>query len=327
MLKMGIFGEAVGRSAQDMDGLGEVKRSVGSRVGDGGVRTGLRNAMTVDVEEHFQVSAFERHVSRDDWCRLPSRVEKNVDRILELFSDSGVKATFFVLGWVGERHPSMVRRIVDAGHELGSHGWDHVRIGCLSPSSFREDVSRTKLVLEDLGGVPVIGYRAPSFSINSTTAWALPTLEDVGYQYSSSIVPIRHDLYGMPGAPRFSFVPTSCRRLQEVPVTTAQLFGLNLPSGGGGWFRLFPYWYTRSVFASINRKRSRSGIFYFHPWEIDPDQPVPKGLPAKSRFRHCVNLRRTYGKLLRLLSDFSWDRMDKLFLGDNRRHGASARTG
>lgn len=274
----------------------------------------VRNAMTVDVEEHFQVSAFEGCIPRRDWCRWPSRIERNVDQILDLFSSSGVQGTFFVLGWVGERHPSMIRRIVAAGHELGSHGWDHTRVGSMAPAAFRDDVSRTKASLEELSGAPVVGYRAPSFSINANTAWALPILEDVGYQYSSSIVPIRHDLYGMPNAPRFWFVPANCRRLREVPIATARLFGVNFPGGGGGWFRLFPYGYTRLVFSELNRRRLRSGVFYFHPWEIDPDQPLPKGLSLKSRLRHTVNLRRTHARLLQLLSDFSWTRMDKLFL-------------
>ncbi|QIB67532.1 DUF3473 domain-containing protein [Kineobactrum salinum] len=270
------------------------------------------NAMTVDVEDYFQVSAFERHIQRSAWDSTPMRVEANVDRILALFEQNGVRATFFTLGWVAERHPAMVRRIVAAGHELASHGWEHIRVTTQQPEAFREDVSRTKSVLEDIGGVAVSGYRAASYSIGAGNLWALDVLADAGYVYSSSIAPIRHDLYGMPEAPRFAFAAAG-GRLTEIPVTTLTLAGRNINCGGGGWFRLFPYGFSRWALRRINRTEGESGLFYFHPWEIDPQQPRPEGLPARTRFRHYLNLGRMEQRLQRLLGDFRWDRMDCVF--------------
>lgn len=275
----------------------------------------LRNAMTVDVEDYFQVSAFEGHVGRADWDSTPLRVEANVERILELFDRHAVKATFFTLGWVAERQPGLVRRIVAEGHELASHGWEHVRVNTQQPAAFREDVLRTKALLEDLGGVPVHGYRAASYSIGRDNLWALDELADAGYRYSSSIAPIRYDLYGMPEAPRFAFAAAG-GRLTEIPVTTLPLAGRNINVAGGGWFRLFPYGFSRWALRHINRREGHSGLFYFHPWEIDPDQPRPAGLPPRTRFRHYLNLKRTLPRLDRLLADFRWGRMDEVFARD-----------
>jgi polysaccharide deacetylase family protein (PEP-CTERM system associated) len=277
----------------------------------------ITNAMTVDVEDYFQVSAFEQAIDRSEWDSLPCRVEANVDRILALFDQSDVKATFFTLGWVAERYPAMVKRIVEQGHELASHGWSHTRVTELSPQQFKEDIASTKTLLEDLGGKPIRGYRAPSYSIGETNLWALDVLADVGYQYSSSIVPIRHDLYGMPDAPRFAF-DAADGRIREIPVTTLPVGGRNFNCGGGGWFRLFPYGLSRWALQKVNEEEQQAGIFYFHPWEIDPDQPRPDGVGIKSRFRHYLNLQKTYGRLEQLLQDFKWGRMDDIFLGENR---------
>ena len=279
--------------------------------------TVIVNAMTVDVEDYFQVSAFERHVSRDDWERIPCRVEANVERILQLFRDKGIKATFFTLGWIARRYPAMVKRIVDEGHELASHGWEHVRVTNQDPEAFRQDVVRTRALLEDLGGAPVRGYRAASYSIGARNLWALEVLADAGYEYSSSIVPIRHDLYGMPDAPRFAF-RAAHDRLLEIPVTTLEVAGRNVNFGGGGWFRLFPYRLTRWALHKVNREEGQPCIFYFHPWEIDPGQPRMKGIGARTRFRHYLNLDRTFSRLERLADDFRWDRMDRIFLGAER---------
>lgn len=270
------------------------------------------NAMTVDVEDYFQVSAFEPHIQRAAWETTPLRVEANIDHILALFEEHNVKATFFTLGWVVERLPGMIRRIVAGGHELASHGWEHIRVTNQQPTAFREDVIRTKSLLEDIGGVPVRGYRAASYSIGADNLWALDVLADAGYHYSSSIVPIKHEFYGMPEAPRFAFSAAN-GRLTEIPVTTITLAGRNINCGGGGWFRLFPYGFSRWALRRINEAEGRSGLFYFHPWEIDPDQPRLEGLELKTRFRHYLNLSRMERRLLRLLGDFHWDRMDRVF--------------
>lgn len=271
------------------------------------------NAMSVDVEDYFQVSAFERHVPRADWDRIPRRVAANVDRVLDLFAERNVRATFFMLGWVAERHPDMVRRILGAGHELASHGYSHVRVVNQDARAFREDVTRTKKILEDAGGVRVRGYRAASYSIGAKNLWALDVLAETGHDYSSSIFPIRHDLYGMPEAPRFAFRHHGDGIL-EVPVTTVALGKRKVPCGGGGWFRFFPYSFTRWMLRRVNGVDRESCVFYFHPWEIDPGQPRQRGLAPKTRFRHYLNLSRMEGRLRRLLADFHWDRMDRVFL-------------
>jgi polysaccharide deacetylase family protein (PEP-CTERM system associated) len=269
----------------------------------------LVNAMTVDVEDYFQVSAFEGHVDRADWDRLPCRVPRNVERILGLFDEAGVKATFFTLGWVAERYPELVRRIADEGHEVASHGWSHVRVTQQAAAAFREDVTRTKALLEDVTGKAVKGYRAASYSIGEANLWALDVLRETGHRYSSSIFPIRHDLYGMPDAPRFAFRPAA-EGLVEFPVTTVRLANRNWPCSGGGWFRLLPYTVSRWGLRRVNEVDGQSAIFYFHPWEIDPEQPRQQA-SAKARFRHYLNLKRMEGRLRRLLNDFTWGRMDE----------------
>lgn len=272
------------------------------------------NAMTVDVEDYFQVSAFEKHVKKSSWDTIPCRVEDNVDRILELFESKKVRGTFFTLGWIAQRYPAMTRRIVEHGHELASHGWEHIRVTTQTPADFREDVTRTKNFLEDITGTQIKGYRAASYSINESNLWALDELADAGYRYSSSIVPIKHDLYGMPSAPRFAF-DAAGGRLLEIPITTLSLAGRNINCGGGGWFRLFPYVFSRWALRQVNQAEERSGIFYFHPWEIDPEQPRQPGLELKTQFRHYLNLKRMHGRLQKLLDDFEWGRMDEIFLG------------
>ena len=271
----------------------------------------LTNVMTVDVEDYFQVSAFERYVGRDSWDDRECRVERNVDRILELFDSHGVKATFFTLGWVTERYPEMIRRIVGQGHELASHGWSHVRVTQQQPAEFRQDILRTKALLEDVSGQEVIGYRAASYSIGANNLWALELLQETGHRYSSSIYPIKHDLYGMPDAPRFAFSPGNDDFL-EFPVTTVRLGNRNLPCGGGGWFRLVPYAGMRWAMRRVNKIDQEAAIFYFHPWEIDPEQPRQQGIDVKTRFRHYLNLERMQPRLSRLLDDFAWGRMDEV---------------
>ena len=271
-----------------------------------------RNAMTVDVEEHFQVAAFERQVRRNDWGRYPSRVASNTARVLDLFSEHRVHATFFVLGWVAERCPDLIHRMVRDGHELASHGYDHTRATELDRAAFREDVVRTKGILEDAAGVAVRGYRAPSYSIGSGNLWALDVLHEAGHAYSSSIYPIRHDLYGMPEAPRFAFRPRADSIL-ELPVTTVEFGGRNFPAGGGGYFRLLPYGAYCWALRRVNRSDRQPGIFYFHPWEVDPEQPRMAGASLRSRFRHYVNLDTMEARLRRLVSEFEWGRMDEVF--------------
>jgi polysaccharide deacetylase family protein (PEP-CTERM system associated) len=276
--------------------------------------TRIRNAMTCDVEDYFQVSAFAPYIARDSWPGRECRVEANVERILALFEKNGVKATFFTLGWIAERYPALVRRIVAGGHELASHGYGHLRASDQDRAEFDNDIRSSKALLEDLGGVEVRGYRAPSFSIGQGNLWALDALREAGYRYSSSIYPIAHDHYGMPDAPRFAFYPNGPDGLLEVPITTLRLGQRNLPAGGGGYFRLLPYALSRWMIERVNRTDARSALFYFHPWELDPGQPRPDGLGAKARFRHYINIGRMERRLDALTRDFAWDRMDRLFL-------------
>jgi polysaccharide deacetylase family protein (PEP-CTERM system associated) len=272
----------------------------------------ITNALTIDVEDYFQVSAFAPYIRRDDWDARECRVEHNVGRILELLAAHDTKATFFMLGWIAERYPQLVRRIVAQGHELASHGYGHERASDLSETAFTEDVTRAKHLLEDLVGAPVLGYRAPSFSIGVGNLWALDVLARAGYRYSSSIYPIKHDHYGMPDSPRFAYrLPNG---LLEVPVTTVRLMNHNLPSSGGGYFRLLPYPISRWLLRRVNREDRESAVFYFHPWEIDPGQPRIAGIDARTRFRHYVNIPRVHGRLQQLLADFRWGRMDQIFL-------------
>jgi polysaccharide deacetylase family protein (PEP-CTERM system associated) len=274
----------------------------------------IRNAMTIDVEDYFQVSAFASTIPRERWESLPCRVERNIDIALALLDEGKAHATFFTLGWIAERYPAIVRRIVDNGHELASHGYGHQRVSELSRNEFNEDISRAKKILEDLSGSPVIGYRAPSFSIGADNLWALDLLQEAGYQYSSSIYPIRHDHYGMPEAPRFAHYPRGKNGMLEIPPTTAMLLGRNLPAAGGGYFRLLPYQASRWLIRRVNRQDSEPCIFYFHPWELDPDQPRQVNISTKTRFRHYINLKHMESRIQSLLQDFHWDRMDRIFM-------------
>ncbi len=271
----------------------------------------VRNALSVDVEDWFQVGAFETVIDRADWDGLECRVETNTDACIAMFDAAGVKGTFFTLGWVAHRYPALIRRIVDGGHELASHGWDHARVFTMTAEQFRADIDRAKKTLEDAGGVAISGYRAPSFSIDKRTPWAHPILADAGYTYSSSVAPIKHDHYGWPEAPRFAFSPVAGSALLELPVTTAKLAGRTLAAGGGGFFRLLPYQFSRWAIAQVN-SAGEPAIIYFHPWEIDPGQPRVANVPFKSKLRHYPNLGRMEAKLKRLIGDFEWGRVDHI---------------
>jgi polysaccharide deacetylase family protein (PEP-CTERM system associated) len=274
-----------------------------------------RNALTIDVEDYFQVSAFAGHIRRSDWESLPCRVERNVDLILGLLARHDARATFFTLGWIAERYPALVRRIVAGGHELASHGYGHLRASEQTPAEFDRDIKLSKTLLEQTGGLAVRGYRAPSFSIAAGNLWALDSLQQAGYRYSSSIYPIRHDHYGMPDAPRFAWRPTGEHGLLELPVSTVRVLGRNLPAGGGGYFRLLPYIASRWALRRVNSQDGQAGIFYFHPWELDPGQPRQRGIGMKTRLRHYLNLHRMEPRINRLLGDFRWGRIDDIFLG------------
>ena len=268
------------------------------------------NALSVDIEDWFQVGAFETTISRADWCHCEPRVVRNTDRLLDVFARHDVRATFFTLGWVAERHPDLIRRIVTAGHELASHGYDHQRVFTFTPEQFRADLRKSRALLEQAGAVPVRGYRAPSFSIDARTPWAHSVLAEEGYSYSSSVAPVRHDHYGWPKAPRFAFRPLADSPLIELPVTTARLLGRTIAAGGGGFFRLMPYGFTSWAVGQVNKSEHRPAIFYFHPWEIDADQPRVAHAPLKSRLRHYTNLATTEAKLDRLIGAFRWGRVD-----------------
>ena len=272
----------------------------------------ITNALTIDVEDYFQVSAFAPYISRLDWNNCECRVEQNIDRILLLLDKHQTKATFFTLGWIAERYPNLVRRIVKEGHELASHGYGHERASDQTEDAFFTDINLAKILLQDLSGVEVKGYRAPSFSIGKGNLWAFDSLQKAGYRYSSSIYPIKHDHYGMPDSPRFAYEVRD--GLLEIPVTTLRMFNRNLPSSGGGYFRLFPYALSRWMLQQVNGTDKESAIFYFHPWEIDAEQPRVPGINAKTRFRHYVNIDRMEKRLDQLLTDFKWGRMDQVFL-------------
>ncbi|MBK1696044.1 XrtA system polysaccharide deacetylase [Rhodovibrio salinarum] len=271
------------------------------------------HAMSVDVEEHFQVSAMAPVVKRTDWDRHPSRVAANTRRVLELFDRHGVRATFFTLGWVAARHPNLVRDIVAAGHELASHGSLHQRVHTLSPAEFRADVGDSKRLLEDVAGVAVTGYRAPSFSIDARTPWAHEVLRAEGYRYSSSVFPLSTDHYGMPEAPRFAYRPFDDDGFLEIPLTTAEVAGRRVPCAGGGYFRLLPVGLSTRAMRRVTDRDREACVFYFHPWEVDPDQPRVTGLSARARFRHYLNLKRMQPRLEVLCRSFAWDRMDRVF--------------
>ena len=275
--------------------------------------TTVINALTIDVEDYFQVSAFAPHIPRSEWPTRECRVERNVDRILAMLDQHGTHSTFFTLGWVAERYPALVRRIVAEGHELASHGYGHERASDQTEPAFFADINLAKLILEDLAGQEVTGYRAPSFSIGARNLWAFACLERAGYRYSSSIYPIRHDHYGMPEAPRHAH---SVGGLLEIPATTLRFLNRNWPASGGGYFRLMPYGLSRWMLRRINHVDKLPAVFYFHPWEIDPDQPRIPDIGSRTRFRHYVNIHRMEARLQRLLGDFRWGRMDRLFLSE-----------
>ncbi|WP_324260614.1 XrtA system polysaccharide deacetylase [Altererythrobacter sp. H2] len=272
----------------------------------------ITNGLSVDVEDWFQVGAFENVIDRADWDGLSLRVEDNVLRILDLFDEAQVKATFFTLGWVARRNPALMRRIADAGHEVASHGYDHARVFNFDRVQFAEDIRKARTILEDAAGVAVTGYRAPSFSIDQRTPWAYMELAEQGYAYSSSVAPVAHDHYGWREAPRFAFKPLPWSGLVEIPVTTALLGGRRVAAGGGGFFRVLPYAFSRWAIRQVNRREGRPAVFYFHPWEIDPDQPRVGHAPVRSRLRHYTNLSVMADKLRELVHEFQWGRMDIL---------------
>lgn len=269
----------------------------------------MRNGLSVDVEEWFQVGAFERVIDKADWDGLDSRVAYNTGKVLDLFGETGVKATFFTLGWVAERHPALIRRIADEGHEVASHGWDHDRVFTMTAEAFRADLKRSRSALEDASGQRVTGYRAPSFSIDQRTPWAHQVLAEEGYAYSSSVAPLVHDHYGWADAPKYAHRPVSGSDLIELPITLAEVAGRKITTGGG-FFRLFPAAITDRAVARANRDERRPAVFYFHPWEIDPEQPRVAGAPLKSRLRHYSRLGAMAGKLRGLVRRHDWGRVD-----------------
>lgn len=279
----------------------------------------MRNALSVDVEDWFQVGAFETVIDRKDWDSLECRVERNTDAVMALFDDAGIKGTFFTLGWVAERYPALMRRIVGAGHELASHGYGHDRVFTFTPTQFVDDLERSRKIIEDASGTLVTGYRAPSFSIDQRTPWAHEILAEQGYTYSSSVAPVKHDHYGWAEAPRFAFRPVAGSDFLEVPVTTAQLGPKRLAAGGGGFFRLLPYAFSKWAIRQVNEDEQRPAIIYFHPWEIDPDQPRVANAPIKSKLRHYTKLDVMAEKLRRLPKDFKWERLDAVVAREQAR--------
>jgi polysaccharide deacetylase family protein (PEP-CTERM system associated) len=271
------------------------------------------NALSVDVEDYFQVWALAPWFPRSKWDETPCRIERNLDLILELLEEADTRATFFTLGWIAERYPKAIRRVAAAGHEIASHGYAHQRVDDLEREAFHADIHLAKTILEDLAGVEVKGYRAPSFSISDETEWAHDCIAKAGYRYSSSVYPIKHDHYGLPHAPRFAY--RSRPALLEVPITTTRFLDRNWPAGGGGYFRLLPYSVSKWSIRRVNEAEEQPAVFYFHPWELDPGQPRVKGPGLKTRVRHYLNLERSERRLRRLLKDFRWDRVDRVFLG------------
>lgn len=271
----------------------------------------MRNAISVDIEDWFQVGAFETVIDRDDWNTLELRVEKNTNDVLALFERTNIKATFFILGWVAQRAPKLIKHIVEKGHEVASHGYAHDRVFTFTAQQFADDLKKSRQILEDLSGEKVTGYRAPSFSIDPRTPWAHDILVEHGYDYSSSVAPIKHDHYGWPDAPRFAFEPVQGSDFLEIPVTTAQLGPKRLAAGGGGFFRLLPYAFSQWAIKQVNAS-DHPAIIYFHPWEIDPDQPRVKNAPIKSKLRHYSRLSSMEAKLERLIGEFHWERMDEM---------------
>ncbi len=272
-----------------------------------------KQVLTVDVEDYFHVSAFEKVIDRADWVNLEQRVEASTYRLLELFSERDAKCTFFTLGWVAERYPNLIKTIVEQGHELASHGFAHQRATLMTPDEFREDVSKSKRILEDAAGQAILGYRAPSFSFNDTNIWVYDILKELGFEYSSSTYPIKHDLYGVPEWPRFIYERPE--GIIEIPVPTTRKNGSNTGIGGGGYFRLYPYWLSKRRINNYLTTEKQPYSFYFHPWEIDPEQPRIAGASIKSKLRHYLNLSRMEGKVVQLLEDYQWDTMKSVYLG------------
>lgn len=279
----------------------------------------MRNALSVDVEDWFQVGAFEKVIDRGSWESLSRRVEHNTDRVLALFAETGVKATFFTLGWVAARHPALIRRIAEAGHEVASHGVDHRRVFTMTEAEFREDLKSARAMIEDAVGERVRGYRAPSFSVDTRTPWAHPVLAEQGYDYSSSVAPIVHDHYGWPDSPRFAWRPVAGSDLIELPVTTVSLAGRRIAAGGGGFFRLLPYAFSSWAIGRVNRSEQRPAIFYFHPWDMDPGQPRVRNATLRSKLRHYTNLSLMEPKLFKLLRDHEWGRTDEVAAAEQAR--------
>jgi len=265
----------------------------------------ITNYLTIDVEEHFQVAAFDDIVSSKDWGLYESRVEKNTKVLLDLLQQHKTKATFFIVGWTAKRHPDLVREIANQGHDVGCHSYMHRKIYDLTPEEFRKDTIKAKAILEQVTGKKIIGYRAPSYSITKKSLWAIDILDDLGFEYDSSIFPIFHDNYGIPGAPRFRYQHESLNMI-EYPISTAKVLGRNFPVAGGGYFRFLPYWVTKRLLSSINDREKRPFIFYLHPWEVDPNQPRFKKARLFSRFRHYNNLEQTSLRFQRLLGDFDF---------------------
>lgn len=268
----------------------------------------ILNAMSVDVEEWFQVGAFERTIDKADWATLESRVADNTARVIDLFAAANVRATFFALGWVAARQPALMQRIVAAGHEIASHGWDHQRVFTMTAEEFRADLRRARAALEDAGGVAVTGYRAPSFSIDPRTPWAHAVLAEEGYAYSSSVAPVAHDHYGWRDSPRYAWSPLADAALVELPVTVAEVAGRRIATGGG-FFRLLPAALTDHALRQVHAEGA-PGVFYFHPWEVDPGQPRVANAPLKSRVRHYSRIGAMAGKLDGLLRRHRWGRTD-----------------
>jgi polysaccharide deacetylase family protein (PEP-CTERM system associated) len=281
----------------------------------------MLNALSVDVEDWFQVGAFETVIPRDSWDGLEQRVERNADAVLSLFDEAGVKGTFFTLGWVAERYPALMGRIAEAGHEVASHGWDHKRVFTMNAATFRADLERARIAIEDACGQSPTGYRAPSFSIDKRTPWAHRVLAEEGYAYSSSVAPIAHDHYGWPEAPRFAHRPIPGEALIELPVTTVEMAGRRMAAGGGGFFRLLPYRFSDWAVSRTNGREGRPAVFYFHPWEIDPDQPRVAGAPLRSRLRHYSRLSSMRPRLLKLLKSHRWGRTDEVVARERARLG------
>lgn len=267
--------------------------------------------MTVDVEDYFHVSAFEKVIKPSDWDSLSIRVEDNTNRLLDLFQRKNVKCTFFTLGWVAKKCPNLIRRIVNEGHELASHGLSHKRATLMSRGEFRADLLDSKTILEQVSGVKVIGYRAPSFSVNKTNTWVYEELQHAGFVYSSSTYPIQHDLYGVPDWPRFKHQRPE--GIIEIPVPTINSRDTNIGIGGGGFFRLYPYWLSSRRIKRFLNEETQPYSFYFHPWEIDPQQPRVKGASMRSKIRHYINLSKMEGKLERLTNDFKWSTMKETY--------------